>query len=147
MWYKCLWCKICWRLYLWTHLRARYLVWSCIRWFIGTLPDRPRVYTIWSTLEPLERGLAYLSRCNSGWFCHSWISTHTYNEVAKAKLASNKTQVFLAVAKDYKEVEERPQGCWSRIPTLECVWIGLNLIHGPLGQNRVMQHHGLKRTL
>jgi hypothetical protein len=20
----------------------------------------------------LERGLAYLSRCNSGWFCHSW---------------------------------------------------------------------------
>jgi hypothetical protein len=20
----------------------------------------------------LERGLAYLSRCNSGWFCYSW---------------------------------------------------------------------------
>jgi hypothetical protein len=23
------------------------------RWFIGTLPDRPRDYTVWSTLEPL----------------------------------------------------------------------------------------------
>jgi hypothetical protein len=22
-------------------------------------------------VEALERGLAYLSRCNSGWFCHS----------------------------------------------------------------------------
>jgi hypothetical protein len=24
------------------------------RWFIGTLPDRPRDYTVWSTLEPSE---------------------------------------------------------------------------------------------
>jgi hypothetical protein len=39
-------------LYLWTSLHASYLVWSCIRWFIWTLPDRPRDYTIWSTLEP-----------------------------------------------------------------------------------------------
>jgi hypothetical protein len=22
------------------------------RWFIGTLPDRPRDYTVWSTLKP-----------------------------------------------------------------------------------------------
>jgi hypothetical protein len=22
--------------------------------------------------EALERGLAYLNRCNLGWFCHSW---------------------------------------------------------------------------
>jgi hypothetical protein len=29
------------------------LIWSCVRWFIGTLPDRPRGYTVWSTLEPL----------------------------------------------------------------------------------------------
>jgi hypothetical protein len=29
------------------------LIWSCIRWFIGTLPERPRDYTVWSTLEPL----------------------------------------------------------------------------------------------
>jgi hypothetical protein len=24
----------------------------------------------------LERGLAYLSRCNSGWFCHSWYQSY-----------------------------------------------------------------------
>jgi hypothetical protein len=35
-----------------------------------------------------------------------WISTSVYKEVAKAKLASNKTQVFLAAAKGFKEVEE-----------------------------------------
>jgi hypothetical protein len=29
-----------------------------------------------------------------------------YKEVAKAKLASNKSRVFLAAAKGYKEVEE-----------------------------------------
>jgi hypothetical protein len=52
MLYICLCCKMWWQLYLWTHLRARYLVWSCIQWFIGTLPDRPRDYTIWSTWEP-----------------------------------------------------------------------------------------------
>jgi hypothetical protein len=49
-----LWCKNGRHLYLWTRLRARYLVWSCIWWFIGTLPDRPRGYTVWSTLEPLR---------------------------------------------------------------------------------------------
>jgi hypothetical protein len=35
-----------------------------------------------------------------------WISTRVYKEVAKAKLASNKTRVFLMVAKRYKEVGE-----------------------------------------
>jgi hypothetical protein len=65
-----------------------------------------------------------------------------YKEVAKAKLASNKTRVFLAAAKGYKEVGERPQGCWGRVTTLGHVRIGLNLIHGPLGQNRVTQHRG-----
>jgi hypothetical protein len=44
-------------LYLWTRLRMRYLVWSYIWWFIGTLPDRPRYYTVWSTLEPLKEDL------------------------------------------------------------------------------------------
>jgi hypothetical protein len=41
--------------------------------FIGTLPDRPRNYTVWSAVEPLltsEKGLVHLSRCNSRWFCH-----------------------------------------------------------------------------
>jgi hypothetical protein len=28
------------------------LIWSYVRLFIGTLPDRPRGYTVWSTLEP-----------------------------------------------------------------------------------------------
>jgi hypothetical protein len=45
-------------------------------------------------------------------------------------------------AKGYKEVEERPQGCWARVPTLGRIRLGLNLIHGPLGQIRVTQHHG-----
>jgi hypothetical protein len=67
--------------------------------------------------------------------------------VAKAKLPSNKTQVFLVAAKGHKEVEDRTQGCWGRIPTLGRVPMGLNLIHGPLGQNRVTQHRRLKRTL
>jgi hypothetical protein len=59
-------------------------------------------------------------------------------------------------AKGYKEVGEWPQGSWGRVPTLAPVTkttalvnlihirIGLNLIHGPLGQNRVTQHHGWK---
>jgi hypothetical protein len=41
-----------------------------------------------------------------------WISTRAYKEVAKAKLVSNKTRVFLAATKGYKDVGERPQGCW-----------------------------------
>jgi hypothetical protein len=46
------------------------------------------------------------------------------------------------VAKGYKEVGEQPQGRWDHVPTLGHVQIGLNLIHGPLGQNRVTQHRG-----
>jgi hypothetical protein len=42
------------------------------RWFIGTLPDRPRDYTLWS-------GLAYLSRYNSGWFCHTTPKSYSTN--------------------------------------------------------------------
>jgi hypothetical protein len=30
------------------------LLWSCFRWFIGTLPDRPKGYTVWSTPEPAK---------------------------------------------------------------------------------------------
>jgi hypothetical protein len=71
-----------------------------------------------------------------------WISTRVYKEVAKAKLASNKTRVFLTAAKGYKEVGERPQGCWGHIPTLGLIRLGLYLIHGPLGQIRVTQHRG-----
>jgi hypothetical protein len=73
-----------------------------------------------------------------------WISTRAYKKVAKAKLASNKTRVFLAAAKGYNEVGEQPQGCWGCVLTLGRVWIGLNLIHSPLGQNRVTQHRGWK---
>jgi hypothetical protein len=65
-----------------------------------------------------------------------------YHEVAKSKLASNKTRVFLTAAKDYKEVGERPQGRWGRVPTLGRIRLGLYLIHGPLGQIRVTQHRG-----
>ena len=39
----------------------------------------------------------------------------------------------------------RPQGYWGRAATLGCVPNGPNLIHDPLGQNRVTQHHGQKR--
>jgi hypothetical protein len=47
-----------------------YLVGSCVQWFIGTLPDRPiGLYRLKHDVA-LQRGLAYLSRCNSGWFCH-----------------------------------------------------------------------------
>jgi hypothetical protein len=52
--------------------------------------------------------------------------------------------VFLAADKGYKEVKEWPQGCWGHFPILGYVRIGLNLIHGPLGQNRVTQHCGWK---
>jgi hypothetical protein len=42
-------------------------------------------------------------------------------------------------------VGEWPQGCWGRVPTLGRIRLGLNLIHGPLGQIKVTQHHGWKR--
>jgi hypothetical protein len=74
-----------------------------------------------------------------------------YKEVAKAKLSSNnaklssnKTWVFLAAAKGYKEVKEWPHGRWGHVPNLWRIRIGLNLIHGPLSQNRMMQHCGWK---
>jgi hypothetical protein len=35
-----------------------------------------------------------------------WISMRAYKEVAKAKLASNKTRVLLTAVKGYKEVGE-----------------------------------------
>jgi hypothetical protein len=49
---------------------VRYLVGSCVRWFIGMLPDRPIVLYRLKYEVPLWRGLTYLSRYNSGWFCH-----------------------------------------------------------------------------
>jgi hypothetical protein len=61
-----------WHLYLWTHLRVRYLVVSWVRWFIGTLPDRPIGLYCLKHEVAHQRGLAYLSRCNSGWFCHMY---------------------------------------------------------------------------
>jgi hypothetical protein len=48
-----------------------YLVGSCVLWFIGTLPDRPIVLYRLKYEVALQRGLAYLSRCNLGWFCHT----------------------------------------------------------------------------
>jgi hypothetical protein len=50
----------------------------------------------------------------------------------------------LMAAKGYKEVGEWPQGRWGHVPTLGRVRIGFNLIHSPLGQNRVTQHRGWK---
>ena len=73
-----------------------------------------------------------------------WTSTRAYKQVAKAKLDLNKTRVFLAVAKGLKYMEGHTKGCWGRPPTLGRVLSGLNLIHGPLGQNKMMQHHGQK---
>ena len=75
-----------------------------------------------------------------------WTSTRTYKQVAKAKLDLNKTRVFLAAAKELKYMEGRPKGCWSRPPTLGRVLNGLNLIHGPLGQNTMTQHRGQKTS-
>lgn len=40
----------------------------------------------------------------------------------------------------------RPQGCWGRATTLGRVPNGPNLIHGPLGQNKVTQHLGQKNS-
>jgi hypothetical protein len=45
-------------------------------------------------------------------------------------------------ANGYKYGEGRPKTCWSHAPTLGRVRIGLNVIHGPLGQNKVSQHPG-----
>jgi hypothetical protein len=47
-------------------------------------------------------------------------------------------------AKGYKEVGERPQGCWGHVPTLGRIRLRLYLIHGPLGHIRVTQHRGSK---
>jgi hypothetical protein len=49
-------------------------------------------------------------------------------------------------ANGYKYGEGRPKMCWSRAPTLGRVRIGLNVIHGPLGQNKVSQHPGQKEV-
>jgi hypothetical protein len=46
------------------------------RWFIGTLPDRPIVLYRLRYEVALRQGLAYLSRYNSGWFCHSWYQSY-----------------------------------------------------------------------
>ena len=57
-----------------------------------------------------------------------------------AKLSTNKTQLFLVVAKGYMKVEGRPPGCWCRAPTLGRVPNGPDLIHGPLGQTEATQN-------
>jgi len=68
------------------------------------------------------------------------VNTRVYKDVAMAKLSTNKTQLFLVVAKAYMKVEERPPGCWGRAPTLGHVPNGPDLIHGPSGQNKATQH-------
>ena len=75
-----------------------------------------------------------------------WTSTRAYKQVAKAKLDLNKTRMFLAAAKGLKYMEGQTKGCWGRPPTLGRVLSGLNLIHGPLGQNKVSQHQNQIRT-
>jgi hypothetical protein len=48
-------------------------------------------------------------------------------------------------ARGFINMGGRPQGYWGHAATLGCVPNGPNLIHDPLGQNRVTQHHGQKR--
>jgi hypothetical protein len=38
-------------------------------------------------------------------------------------------------------------GKLGRAPTLGCIRIGLNMIHGPMGQNKVSQHRWQKMSL
>jgi hypothetical protein len=38
-------------------------------------------------------------------------------------------------------------GRLGRAPTLGCVQIGLNMIHGPMGQNKVSQHRWQRKDL
>ena len=52
--------------------------------------------------------------------------------------------MFLAVAKGYKNMGGRPKVCWGCAPTLGRVHNGLNLMHGPLGRNKMTQHRGQK---
>ena len=75
-----------------------------------------------------------------------WTSTRAYKQVAMAKLDLNKTQAFLAAAKGYKTREDDHTGCWGRAPTLGRIHNGLYMIHGPLGQNKMAQHHGQKTS-
>ena len=63
-----------------------------------------------------------------------------YKQVARAKLDLNKTQLFLVAAKGYMKVEGHPLGCWGHAPTLGRVPNAPDLIHGPLGQTKAMQH-------
>ena len=63
-----------------------------------------------------------------------------------ANSMKTKPQVFLAVAKGYKNMGGRPQGCWGCSRTLGSVHNGLNLIHDPLGQNKMTQHRGQKTS-
>jgi hypothetical protein len=37
-------------------------------------------------------------------------------------------------------------GRLGHAPTLGCIRIGLNMIHSPMGQNKVSQHHGQKKV-
>ena len=50
----------------------------------------------------------------------------------------------MVVARGHKYKGGRPEEFRSRPLSLRRAAKGLNWIHGPLGQNRVAQHHGLK---
>ena len=54
--------------------------------------------------------------------------------------------MFLAAAKGLKYMEGQTKGCWGRPPTLGRVLSGLNLIHGPLGKNKMTHHRGQKTS-
>jgi hypothetical protein len=74
----------------------RYLVGFCVRWFIGTLPDRPiGLYRLKHEVA-LQKGLAYLSRYNSGWFCHRRLVFESQTRVGNLKMLSVRT-LFLSV--------------------------------------------------
>jgi hypothetical protein len=73
-----------------------------------------------------------------------WTNTCAYKQVAKANLDLNKTRMFTVAAKEYRTGGGRPHRCWGRSPTLGHVPNRLNLIHGPLGQNTIVQHLGQK---
>jgi hypothetical protein len=59
------------------------LIWSCIPWFIGTLPDRLRDYTVWSTLEP------------SGMDSHTWAGIIQVGSATPKTIISDRGAQFI----------------------------------------------------
>jgi hypothetical protein len=67
-------------------------------------------------------------------------------ELAKLNLI-NKTQVLIITAARFNRHGRVTSGRPGHTPTLGCIRIRLNMIHGPMGHNKVSQHHWQKRSL